>query len=306
MSGGFLSKGIIGVGIPAGVVVLYLILKKDRRAIRNLRLGWGILLFIFPILLWGGGVAWFESPHYLNEVIRQSLWRFLSHSADHAKPFYYYFLPTLARLFPWILLPLVFLLPKFRSRRPNLFQGELGCFAVAWFVTVFVVLSVSSAKRPLYLAPIYPAFALFAALAWDCLRNESPRMKRYEIYGIVAVYLLFISVHFLVLLPSGKSQSLDPVFEAVARGRNGGPVYLFEPDETLRGAAFFYLGEESPVLEPGEPLPEEFGKVPGTTVIATGDNPDNAFSADLEDMGLHPRFQKDLGKHRRYRVYSNK
>lgn len=43
---------------------------------------------------------------------------------------------------------------------------------------MFVVLSVSSAKRPLYLAPLYPAFALFAAPGWDRLRNESLRNAR--------------------------------------------------------------------------------------------------------------------------------
>jgi hypothetical protein len=128
-------------------------------------------------------------------------------------------------------------------------------------------------------------------------------MKRYEIYGIVAVYLLFISAYFVVLLPSERSQSLRPLFDFVAKERDGGPVYLFQSNETLRGAAFFYLGKESPVLQPGEPFPEEFGKTPGTTIIRAV-NPQKATPQRLKRGGIRfrLRFQIDRGR-RRYLVY---
>jgi 4-amino-4-deoxy-L-arabinose transferase-like glycosyltransferase len=305
MSGGFLSKGLIGVGIPAGVATIYLIVKRDRHAIRKLRIGWGIFLFALPILLWAGGIGWFESPDYLKEIIRQSLWRFLSPSADHAAPFYYYLLPTMTHLLPWTPLLLIFLLLKNRSITPNFFHGGLGLFATIWFVTVFVGLSLSSAKRVLYLAPIYPSFALLAALAWDRVRNEFPRITRYEIWGIGIVYVLLICANFVFVLPHERAQGVRPVFEAVARESEGGPVYLLQPDEALRGAAFFYLGKRSPVLRAGEPFPEEFRNGSGTIVVVGIGARDNPPDADLERMGFRVRFRKGWKTHRSVLVYSN-
>ncbi len=94
MAGAFLSKGIIGVAIPAATAVVFLITRKDLTAIRKLILSPGILLFLLPIFLWVGSVWWLEGPGIFKEVIRQSLQRFLSPSADHAKPFYFYFIPA--------------------------------------------------------------------------------------------------------------------------------------------------------------------------------------------------------------------
>ena len=76
MAGAFLSKGIIGVAIPIATAVVFLITRKDFKAIGKLLLSPGILLFMLPIFLWVGSVWWLEGPGIIKEVIRQSLTRF--------------------------------------------------------------------------------------------------------------------------------------------------------------------------------------------------------------------------------------
>jgi 4-amino-4-deoxy-L-arabinose transferase-like glycosyltransferase len=149
MAGVFLSKGIIGAAIPLGTAVVFLIIRKDITAIRKLLLSPETLFLLLPVLLWVVSVWWFEGPDIIKEVMRQSLWRFLSPSADHAKPFYYYFTRIFLAPMPWTLLFLVLLWYRWGptpSREP-LPHGTLLGFALAWSLIVFVGLSLASAKR---------------------------------------------------------------------------------------------------------------------------------------------------------------
>jgi len=77
MAGAFLSKGIIGVAIPAATVAVFLITKKDFKAIGRLLLNPAILFFILPIFLWVVSVWRLEGLDIFKEIIRQSIWRFL-------------------------------------------------------------------------------------------------------------------------------------------------------------------------------------------------------------------------------------
>jgi len=178
MAGGFLSKGLIGVAIPAATALIFLIVRRDFAAIRKLYLGRGILLFLLPIALWMGGVWWLEGPALIKEVVRQSLWRFISSSAHHSDSFYYYFIPVLLNTLPWTPLPLVWL--WYRWRRPRSEESSsldlFSVFALVWFLTVFVGLSIASAKRTLYIAPLYPPSALLAAFAWARLCEKFPNV----------------------------------------------------------------------------------------------------------------------------------
>jgi 4-amino-4-deoxy-L-arabinose transferase-like glycosyltransferase len=298
MAGAFLSKGIIGVAIPMATALVFLITRKDFRAIRKLLLSPGILLFLLPILLWVGSVWWLEGPGIFKEVIRESLRRFFSTSADHAEPFHYYFTRAFLYLMPWTLLPLVLL--GFRwypnhSREP-LPHSFLLRFALDWTLTVFIGLSVASAKRPLYLSPIYPPFALLAALGWDRIRQKFPKVKRAEVYGLIVIFLVYIGACLLFIIPSEREDSVRPVFEAVSSRQIHGPVYLVNPSERLRGAAFFYLGEKTPVLNAKDLLLGRFEDRQGTTLVAESHCDDNQLLSYLRSKGYRLILRKKLGE----------
>mgnify|MGYP001575054020 FL=1 len=306
MAGAFLSKGIIGVAIPAATAVVFLITQKDFGAIRKLLLGPGILFFLVPIFLWVGSVWWFEGPDIIKEVIRQSLWRFLSPSADHAKPFYYYFTRVFIAPMPWTLLFLVLLWYRWgptHSREPVL-HGSLLRFALAWSVIVFVGLSLASAKRTLYLGPIFPPFSLLAALGWDRIREKFPRVKHSEGYGLVVIFLLITGTNLLFIIPSERNESLRPVFEVVSSQRTNGPVYLVNPSEAIRGVSFFYLGKRMPVVNVQDLLLGRFQDWPGTTLVIDSYREDSQLSSSLLSKGYRVILQKKFGKDE-VCVYSN-
>ena len=307
MAGAFLSKGIIGASIPTATAVVFLITRKDLKGIRKLLLSPGILIFLLPVLLWGGTVAWTEGPGTFEEVIRQSLHRFFSPSADQGEPLYYYFIPAFLYLMPWTLLPLVLL---WYRRDPN-HSGEplpysfLLRFALVWFLTVFIGLSLASAKRCLYLGPMLPPFALLAALGWDRIRERVPRVKRVEIYGLIVIFLCYIGTYLFFIFPSEKQQNLRPVFEAVLSQRTHGAVYLVNPSERLRGAAFFYVGKRTPVLNSQDLLLGRFEDQPGTTLVIDSYYDDNQLFPTLQSKGYRLFLQKKYGKASGVCVYSN-
>jgi 4-amino-4-deoxy-L-arabinose transferase-like glycosyltransferase len=307
MAGAFLSKGIIGVAIPIATAVVFLITRKDLRAIRKLILSPGILFLLLPIFLWGGSVWWLEGHGIFNEVIRQSLQRFLSPTADHAKPYYFYFIPAFFSPMPWTILLLVLLWDRLRpnySREPQP-HGSLLSFALVWSLAVFIGLSLASAKRPLYLGPIYPPFALLAALGWDCIREKFPRVKSREFYGLIVIFLIYIGIYLLVISPSESKESLRPIFNAVSSQRTNGPIYLVNPSETIRGASFFYLGKRIPILNDQDVLWGRFEDQPGTTLVIDSFCDNDQLLNNLRSKGYRLLSQRKYGKAAGVCVYSN-
>jgi 4-amino-4-deoxy-L-arabinose transferase-like glycosyltransferase len=297
MAGAFLSKGIIGAAIPIAAAMVFLVTRKDLKAIRKLLLSPGILLFLLPIFFWVGSVWWFEGPGVIKEVIRQSFHRFFSPSADHGKPLYYYFIPAFLYLMPWTLLPLILLWYRRDSNHPRepLPHSFLLRFALVWFLTVFIGLSLASAKRYLYLGPILPPFALLAALGWDRIRERVPRVKRVETYGRIVIFLCYIGTYLFFILPSERQESLRSVFEAVSSQQIHGPVYLVNPSEALRGASFFYLGRRIPVLNAQDLLLGRFEDQSGTTLVMNSYWADDQLHSSLRSKGyrliLHKKFK---------------
>jgi 4-amino-4-deoxy-L-arabinose transferase-like glycosyltransferase len=305
MVGAFLSKGIIGVTIPVATVMAFLISKKDFKAIRKLVLSPAVLLFTLPILLWMVSGWWLGGLDVCKEIIRQSFWRFLSPSADHAKPFYYYSTCAFLFLMPWT--PLPFLLLRF-GRDPNpstiVFSHRfLLRFSLVWFLTVFVMLSLASAKRPLYLGPLLPPFSLLAALGWHRIREKFPKAKRGEVYGLMIIFLIYIGTHLLFITPSERKESLRPVFMAISSQRTFDPVYLINPSEALRGAAFFYLGKRVPVLYAQDLLTDRFEDRAGTTVVMDSYWANDQLHSSLRSKGYRLILRKKLKK-KEFWVYS--
>ena len=307
MAGAFLSKGIVGVAIPAATVIVFLITRRDFKAIGRLLLSPALVFFFLPIFFWTGGVWRVEGLGIFEEIIRQSLFRFLSPSADHAKPFYYYFTQALAAPMPWTILLFVLIWCRWRpieSRKP-LPHGSLLRFALVWLLTGLVGLSVASAKRPLYLGPLYPSFALLGALGWDHLREIFPKVKSREVYGLIGIFLIYAGVYLLGVTPAEKRESLRPLYKAVLSQQTDGSIYLVNPSETTRGASFFYFGKKIPVLRDQDVLSGQVDERPGTILLIDSITDDSPLFSTLQSKGYRLLMQKKYGKTVGVYAYSN-
>jgi hypothetical protein len=295
------------MAIPAATVAVFLITRKDFKTIGKLLSNPALLFFFLPIFLWVGSVWCLEGLDIFKEIIRQSIWRFSSSSADHAKSFYYYFIPALTAPLPWTILLLVLIWYRWRPAplREPLPHGSLLRFSLVWLLTGLIGLSLASAKRPLYLGPLYPSFALLAALGWDRIREKLPRVKSWEFHGLIAIFLIYVGVYLMVITPMERKESLRPLYKAVSSQRTNGPIYLVNPSETTRGAAVFYLGKRIPVLENQDVLLGRFEDQPGTTLVIDSLCDNDQLLSNLLSKGYHILLQKKYGKTAGICVYSN-
>jgi len=253
------------------------------------------------------GVWWLEGSGVIKEVIHQSVRRFLSPTAEHANPFYYYVGPLLGNTLPWMPLSIIWLWyrRKYASSKDLFAHDFLAIFAFVWFLIVFVGLSTASAKRNIYLGPIYPPVALLAAVAWVGLRDKFPIVKGREIYLLLGMFLIFVGVHFFGLLPSENKYSFRPFFKPVASQWKNEAIYLTPSPESLLGAAVFYLGKRVPILDNPKALSEDIENPSERVFVINLSSGNDDLIAALQSKGFHLLLQKKIGQ-QWMQLYSNR
>ena len=171
-----LSKGLIGVVLPAGAVAVYVLWQRDWRLLLRLELGAGLALLLAIAAPWFVLVSLKNHEFARFFFIHEHFERFLNKSHGRYQP-WWYFLPLLALgLVPWTL-ALPGALAAAARRRPLLAFNPQR-FLLAWSVLVFAFFSVSDSKLFGYILPIFPALAMLLgdwlprigarALAWLC------------------------------------------------------------------------------------------------------------------------------------------
>jgi len=156
-----LSKGLIGLVLPGGALVLYALWQRDWRLL-GARLHWGAGLTVFLAI----AAPWFVAVSRANPefarffFIHEHFERFTTTEHGRYQPAWY-FLPVLAiGLAPWTLA-----LPGAIAaglRRDPLARFQAQRFLLVWVVLVFAFFSVSDSKLISYVLPLLPAAALLA------------------------------------------------------------------------------------------------------------------------------------------------
>ena len=158
-AGAVLSKGLIGIVIPAATLVIYSTLNRDVTPWRRLHVVPGLVLFLILAAPWFIAVT-LRNPEFPNFFfIHEHFQRYTSnlHRRDEAA---WYFLPILLiGLIPWIPLALHGVADAWRtSARLGIFSPQR--FLVVWCGFVLIFFSLSGSKLPAYLLPLFPALAL--------------------------------------------------------------------------------------------------------------------------------------------------
>jgi 4-amino-4-deoxy-L-arabinose transferase-like glycosyltransferase len=203
----FLTKGVVGLGIPALGMGVYLLWTRRLRQF----LGWHIVVGSGLI---GGAAAlwlwllWQEGGRTAVEtfIVYNQVQRFFPHgevyTGGHVRPIWYYFLNTPVDLLPWTPFVLLAALSAWRNwkRLPDLHRDGVR-FCIAGTLPVFLALSLAGTKRGMYLLPIFPLFALFVA-SWATSAGqqqgwESKLERGWEIFliacAVVAPAAIFLA-----------------------------------------------------------------------------------------------------------------
>ena len=157
-----LSKGLIGIVLPGGVIVLYILVKRDFALVRRLHLVSGGLLFLAITAPWfiAVSIANPEFPQFF--FIHEHLQRYTSTIHRRYQPWYYFVPILLLGILPWIATLWDALASALKRPRTEGFDATL--FLLLWSGFIFVFFSISGSKLPSYILPMFPALALLIAV----------------------------------------------------------------------------------------------------------------------------------------------
>jgi 4-amino-4-deoxy-L-arabinose transferase-like glycosyltransferase len=160
-----LSKGPVGLVLPALVALVWIAIEGRWTLLRELRLGRGAAL----VALLAGG--WYLAaalaggmPFVHKQLLAENLFRFVRGSAfheGHAHPFYYMEGALMAGFLPWT--PLLLVVFVQAARRPRRMDSRLS-YLMVWFVVVLLFYNLPQSKRGVYLLALYPALAALLAI----------------------------------------------------------------------------------------------------------------------------------------------
>ncbi len=187
-----LSKGPVGLVLPAMIIGLYLIVEKNLSFLRQMKIGWGILIFLAVASPWYILIS-LKNPDYAGYFfIEQNLGSFLSSDSRHPNPFYYYIPVLFGGFFPWSCFFPLALFYAVRRKFENI--GESAAFLLIWFSTIFIFFSIAGSKLPTYILPLFPAASLLVALCWQELLNcPQAKIRRGFLYSFLPVVVIFLA-----------------------------------------------------------------------------------------------------------------
>ena len=189
-----LAKGPVGAVLPVMIIGLFLIYKRQLRFLKDMQIGWGLLIFLAVAAPWYVLIS-LKNPDYLEYfLLKQNIGSFLSQQSRHPRPFYYYIPVLMGGLFPWSLfLPLAL----FRAIRAKaVLHGDGVIFALIWFGVIFIFFSMANSKLVTYILPLFPAAALLVGvLLYDLLYASNRVLHK----GVLYSYLPFAAILPIVL-----------------------------------------------------------------------------------------------------------
>ena len=160
-----LTKGPIGVMLPALVAAIWIVLYRRWDLISRLKLKRGALI----VGLLGGG--WYlaaivtgGSAFIHKQLLAENLYRMVAHGGaevTHGHPFYYEDLALLAGFLPWTLIGVIAAMQFRRGARR--IDPRLG-YLLVWIATVLLFYNLPQSKRGVYLLALYPALAATIAI----------------------------------------------------------------------------------------------------------------------------------------------
>ncbi|MBL8865713.1 MAG: glycosyltransferase family 39 protein [Planctomycetia bacterium] len=167
-----LTKGPIGLAMPAIIVLLYFAWNRELKRLLDWRLIRAILLWILVAAPWYGLVISETRGAYLAFFKNENAGRFLNAMEGHRGPLVYYVGAIFVFFAPWcaVLGGAVWYgvraaLPKAATANGGLPLADARAhrFLLCWAGVYLVFFSLAATKLPNYIAPLYPALAILTA-----------------------------------------------------------------------------------------------------------------------------------------------
>lgn len=184
-----LTKGLVGLFLPAGIIGAWVLLHNEWRQLKKIYLPTGLIVFLLVALPWHLLVQ-LQNPEFLKFYFwDQQFARYFTSIANRYQP-YWFFIPVLLLGFlPWVCFLFQSLSFNMKSFWQNKQKESLTLFLLMWPIVIFTFFSLSQSKLIPYILPVFPPLCVllgrYFSHAWE--KNSK---------GIFAGYILL----FLLML----------------------------------------------------------------------------------------------------------
>lgn len=188
-----LSKGLVGFVLIGVVLFSYIAVTRNFKKIMEMEIILGPIIFFAITISWyltagvsGGG------EYTYDLVIKHNFIRFFN-AFNHKNPFYYYLPVIIGDFTPYSLFLPGALIFAFKTDKVE--RREKLAFFMTWFISIFIFLSISDAKRGNYILPLYPAAAIIVGwLLYRWVKDDDQRWYYSELPAWVMTVTLIVSV----------------------------------------------------------------------------------------------------------------
>ncbi len=201
-----LTKGLIGLVLPLGIIGGWVLLLGSWRNLRPLFLPTNILLFLLIAAPWHILVS-LKNPGFFNfYFVHEHFQRYLTPIHRRHQPFWFFFPIVFIGFLPWS----PFLARAFWDFLPRKWKEikamDVETFLVLWALFPLLFFSFSSSKLVPYIVPIFPALSIIVGrfIAYKA-RNNLSLFPEFLAYAVLS--LMLGSAGYLYL---GSIKSTDP------------------------------------------------------------------------------------------------
>lgn len=185
-----LTKGLIGIVLPGGIIFWYMILTRKWRIPRSALYLPGIILFFALVLPWFVEVCRRNDDFFYFFFVQEHFLRYATKMHGRYEPFWFFIPILLAGLFPWTgLLPGALRSAKPASWRALKERPQPELFLFLWFAVIFLFFSLSSSKLVPYIVPVFPPLAILMGrlLARLVTEKEAAGTRRFLLWSSAAL-----------------------------------------------------------------------------------------------------------------------
>lgn len=216
------TKGPFGVVIPLATAVAFLAWRGNLKRLLRGDVLLGLGLFVLLLGLWALGVVLAEGSDFLASVLTGQVVQRFANATHHAEPFWFYVASLGPCVWPWCVLPLA--LPWRPSRASAWLKSAWAtrrtgdptrAWLGAWVLAGLFVLSVTSMKFFIYLAPLLPPLLILATQS--LAHAPAPAQTRFWTIVGASIAVVALALPFAALAPGlGALRMFDLVPTAAA------------------------------------------------------------------------------------------
>ncbi len=163
-----LTKGLIGIVLPAGIAFWWIVLTRKWSVIREALYLPGIVIFFLVATPWFVLVS-LENPDFFDFFfIQEHFLRYTTKMHGRFEPWWWFIPILIVGAIPWTgFLPgaISDALPSSMARPTH--QDRSNLFLLLWFAIIFIFFSLSSSKLIPYIIPVMPPLAIMAGSFLD-------------------------------------------------------------------------------------------------------------------------------------------